>query len=287
MGARSNRLATPLALLLLVACNAMTGADALGIGAERDESDVIGGSSGTTDPASSDAGADAEPNPTAHRPASKKDGSAPPSQNDAGFDAATGAPPGFSDAFDRPNAGTIGNGWVAKTGGFFSLESGAVLQTGTGRYENLILSRPDIVLDVQASLDVVYGQHPDSDPTIHLRMLPASDKPGELVSYTFYAFRDYAGLDREDPGDVGVELAGVAISPELAIGKAYRMIFRVTGTNPVKLEATIVDVQTGAPAATLTTTDGSDKRITTGGKVGFGSGRADAMRFDNFVRVDL
>lgn len=289
MGARSNRVATPIALLLLVACNAMTGADALGIGAEQDESDVAGssGSSGTAGHTSQDSGADAEVIATSHRPASNKDGSAPSSQNDAGFDAATGAPPGFTDAFDRPNASTIGNGWIAKTAGFFSLESGAVLQTGTGSYENLVLSRPEVVLDVQASLDVVYGQNPDSDPSIHLRMLPASDKPNELVSYTVYAFRDYAAIDREDPGDVGVELAGVAISPELAIGKAYRMIFRVTGTNPVKLEAAIVDVQNGAPAATLTTTDGSDKRITTGGKAGFGSGRADAMRFDNFVRVDL
>jgi hypothetical protein len=271
------------ALALLVACNAMTGADALGVGPEQDESEVVGTSSGAPG-GTKDAGSVAVPPPHGRQPPGSEAGTTP--QTDAGFDASTSTPPGFSDSFDRAD-GTIGNGWVAKTNGFFSLTGGAVLQTGTGRYENLVVSRPETTLDVQASLDVVFAAHPDSDPSIHVRMLPASDTANELVGYTFYVMNDFAAIDREDPGENGDELASATISPDLEQGKAYRMIFRVTGTDPVKLEATVIDAASGAAAATLSTSDGSGKRITVAGRVGFGSGRADNMRFDNFVRVDL
>ncbi len=272
----------PVLLLLVAACNAMTGADAFGI-ADQDESDIIDSPS-STNRGDEDAAPSSEPPTHGRQPPDSEGGTT--SQTDAGFDAATSAPPGFSDSFDRAN-GTVGNGWTAKTKGFFSLESGAVLQSGTGRYENLILSRPETMLDVQLSLDVVFASNPDSDPTMHVRMQPASDANDALDSYSFYVMTDYAAIDREDPGDNGDELASATISPELVQGKTYRMIFRVTGTDPVKLEATVIDVASGAPAATLSTSDASPKRITAPGRAGFGSGRADEMRFDNFVRVDL
>jgi hypothetical protein len=270
----------------LVACNAITGADSLQPGANESDIGLPGkGTSSSGSTASSGSSGDLE---SGGELRSRPDGGTtetPPTQTDAGFDAATSIPPTFVDLFDRADSPTIGNGWTEK-GDQFSISNGAVLQMGSGNYVNLLLSRPDVARDVQTSMDVTFGQNFDSDPCLHVRMPPASDATNELIGYTFFTFRDFAAIDREEQGNDGAELASQRLSPQLEIGQTYHMIFRVTGTDPVKLEATVLKPD-GTAAATLAATDASPKKIIGAGKIGFGSGRADAMRFDNFTRTDL
>ena len=123
-----------------------------------------------------------------------------------------------------------------------------------------------------------------ADPTLYVRVQPASDTPNELLGYAFYSYRDYAAIDRQGSNASHYELASVR--PSLAVGVTYRLVFRVTGTAPVKLEATIL-APDGSAAATLSALDSADRRISDGGRVGFGSGDGDGLRYDNFVRVDL
>ena len=89
-------------------------------------------------------------------------------------------------------------------------------------------------------MDVTYGDNFDSDPCLHVRMPPASDGTNELIGYVFLAFRDFAAIDREDAANEGAELASQKLSQELEIGRPIALIFRVTGTDPVKLEATLL-----------------------------------------------
>ncbi len=209
----------------------------------------------------------------------------PSTQTDAGFDATTSASAAFTDLFDRADSPTIGNGWTEKSD-VFSISNGAVVQTGVGQHLNLIVWRADLLLDTQIAVDVTFGANPDSDPCLHLRMQPASDALDELVSYTFYAQRGTAGIDREDPGVQQTPLAIAGISPPLETGKSYHLIFRVVGTNPVKVEATVTRPD-GSSAANLSADDASDQRIMTAGRLGFGSSAASDMRWDNFTRTDL
>ncbi len=272
------------AIAALVACNAITGAEYLHIDTASEETNVGASSSGTSG-STKKKNDPTEEEESVHEERGQRDGGgAPETQTDAGFDASTEAP-SFSDSFDRPDGPLVGNGWIEKRDRF-SIAGNAVVQTSNGNYANLIVTRPESVLDAQASIDVSYGDDIDNDPSLHLRMQPASDSTGELVSYTFYAYRDYMYLDREDPGDNGAELASTAISPTLEIGKTYRMVFRVTGVDPVKVEATVLKPD-GTPAATITANDASGKRITAAGRAGFGAGRGVGVRWDNFTRIDL
>lgn len=267
------------------ACNAITGADGLSTDPAGAESSVVP-SRNRHDPGSSSGGS-----------SSSSSGSST-SDPDAGQlvdgggtvpDAGTDAPPigggttPFFDAFERADNAAIGNGWIEKSDKF-AIAAGAVHQSGLGSYRNLIVRRPasEDALDVAISVDVTHDKV-DGDPCLYARMQPASNTQGQLVGYTFYAYFDYAYIDRDD-GDTGTELASVAISPALPTGSKYSLTFRVTGTNPVKLDATVKNAA-GAVVASFGAQDGSGKRITAPGAVGFGSGDADGALFDNFRRA--
>lgn len=285
MGALRGGIAIWVALGLLVACNAMTGADTLSIGStDPDEARIVSnGSSSHDSGARSDGGASSSSsNERTPRDPLDDASSPPPTQTDAGFDATTTMPPGFTDLFERPDSPTVGNGWLEKTD-HFAIAAGAVLQSGSGNYKNLIVTRPEILLDVQTSIEIVY-RATKADPALYARVQPASDTPNELLGYTFYAYRDYAAIDRQGSNGSRYELASVR--PSLVVGVTYRLVFRVTGTAPVRLEATIL-APDGSAAATLSALDSADQRIRDGGRVGFGSGDGDGLRYDNFVRVDL
>lgn len=298
-----NALAIAIALAvggtLSIACTALSGADGLGQPnddiplRERRYADGDGGagSSGTSSSGASRRDPSGEPRGGGGGPSSSSGDSGtssiPPSESDAGFDANTTAPAGFIDNFGRADSPTIGNGWSEKQD-HFSLLGGTVLQTGFGSYVDWIVRRPtsENGLDVQLSVDFTVASDPDCDPTLYARMQPNSDELRVLTGYTFYAFTDFAGIDRED-GETTKDLAGTQIAPPLAVGQTYRYVFRVTGTNPVRLEAMITTLDGKTTLATVTTNDGDPRRIITAGQVGFGSGYAAGGRWDNFRRTDL
>lgn len=267
------------------ACNAITGADGLSADPGNDESSVVpsrnrhdtGSSSGGGSSSSSSSGGTVDP-----------DGGQPLDGGGTTDGGSDGAPIGggttpFFDAFERPDSPAPGNGWTEKVDKF-ALAAGAVHQNALGSYRNLLVRRPssEDALDVEISVDVTHDKV-DGDPCLYARMQPASNTAGQLVSYTFYSYFDYAYLDRDD-GDTGAELASQAISPPLPTGSKYSLTLRAVGTNPVMLTATVKNAA-GNVVATLTTQDGSAKRITTAGGVAFGSGDAEGALFDNFRRA--
>lgn len=266
------------------ACNAITGADGLSAAAAGDEASIVpsrgdgpdadtdpGGRHGGTSSSSSSGGTSTAPDADLFDPG-----------GDAGAD---GAPPVdlFTDDFGRGDSASIGNGWSEKTNAF-SLVAGAVEQATAGSYRDLVVRRPtsEDALDVEIGVAVTHSVK-EGDPGIYARMQPASDAPGQLVSYTFYVYVDYAYLDRDD-GDTGTELASLAISPPIELGQKYALVLRVAGTDPVMLQGVVKNAG-GAVVATLNAQDASGKRITAPGAVGFGSGDATGARFDDFHRI--
>lgn len=267
----------------LGACNAITGVDGLAADPGSSEADVApsrshreqGSSSGDPASGSSSSSSSSSSGGTTISP----DGG---DVADAGSDAPS-VETTFFDAFERPDGPTIGNGWTEKTDRF-AIAGGAVRQSGLGSYRDLIVRRPpsEDALDVELSIAVVHDQK-DGDPGLYARIQPGSDAPNQLIGYTMYTYTDYAYIDRDD-GTTGTELASAPITPALPLGTKYSFSFRVTGTNPVKLEGVVRDAA-GNVVAAFGAQDGSAKRITTPGGVGFGSGDADGARFDDFRRV--
>jgi len=221
---------------------------------------------GSDDPA--DAGARADAN---------NDGS-PPTDATAN----DGGP--FTDDFGRADDPAIGNNWLEKRADRFGLVNNAVEQLSVGNYRDNLVWRPaaETTLDVEvtatARIATLVG-----DPGVYARLAPGTASPGMFVGYTLYSDGpNNAFVDREE-GSAPVELASVAISPALQVGQTYRYTLKVTGTNPVKLEGTIMRSD-GTTIATITVNDSSAKRIVSAGSVGFGSGGSLGARFDDFQR---
>lgn len=262
------------AALACAACNALTGADRLGIEPGTDDVDLR---QRRPDEILDDAGA-----------ATTVDASAGPS--DASVDATTTNPIAFADAFERTNGATIGNGWLAKTANKFSLFDGAVKQAAYvdgDNYGNLIVRRPasEAVRDVQIAYDFTYGGNADADPTLYARVQPGSDAVGVLSGYTMYVYMDSVGFTREDSSKF-TQLQTNTISPPLVVGTAYRFTFRVHGTDPVTLEG-VVAKKDGTVITSVATTDNDPKRFVNAGQIGFGSSKGEQGLWDNFTRIDL
>jgi hypothetical protein len=214
----------------------------------------------------------------------RRDDSGTTGVTDAGFEATT-TPPAFTDLFNRADNADVGNGWVEKSDNF-SISANSVLQTGTGSYLNLLVWRPADAasLNVEVSMDFTYGAGADTDPALYARLQPTSSQVGTMSGYSFYSYPDQIGIDRED-GTLATPMAKDTIAPALVEGQTYHFVFRVTGTNPVHLQGALS--QGATTLKTLAFDDTAAGRIMVKGVTGFGSGKGDGSRFDNFKRVDL
>lgn len=269
---------------LLAACNALSGADGLSVGpAGVDEAEI---GVPTTSKSDASTGEPSRPHDTATTDA----GSPPPDLDSGGIDAASEAAaqlPTFLDTFSRADGTPIGNGWVEKSPGKFALVNGAVQQKQTGIYRNLFVSRPafENVTDVLLQTTVTFSAS-TADPCLFARI-----QPGSEVTNTFYGYSVYADgpadlyVSRDD-GSAFTDMGSSIISPGLTVGRSYRLSLQVTGTNPVHLVGSIAALD-GTVLATITANDGSNKRISSAGSVGFGSSAALNGRWDDFKRVTL
>lgn len=89
-----------------------------------------------------------------------------------------------------------------------------------------------------------------------------------------------------DNGNAFTDMGSSFISPALTVGQSYRLSLQVTGANPVHLVGSIAALD-GTVLATITADDGSGRRISSAGSVGFGSSAALNGRWDDFKRVNL
>src|SRR2546430_6402124 len=137
---------------------------------------------------------------------------------------------GFSDDFNRPDSVDIGNGWVEKTPGAFSLSGNAVIKaaTATGFADNLVY-RPasESSLDVEASVEVRFASMPPGYAQVFVRGQTATiANAGVFDGYLMFTDNDpgRAFLDRIENGGF-VPLAQITISPrseERRVGKECR-----------------------------------------------------------------
>ncbi|CAN5884536.1 hypothetical protein BH11MYX4_BH11MYX4_03200 [soil metagenome] len=269
-------------VVAVAACNALSGADALSTdpsGSSEPELTAPGasssGSSGTTGhdhPGASDAGSSSGSSGTS--------GGAPV---DAAVDASG---PTFVDDFQRPS-GTVGNGWLEKTSGALSLVNGAVRQGSTGIYRNLLVARPsaenvrDVLVQVTISFPAL-----DADPGLFARIQAGSEIKDRLLGYGVYADGANDLFVSRDDGTAFADLGSSIITPALVPGAQYRLSLQVTGDSPVHLVASIAKLD-GTVLAAITANDGSGKRFTNAGSVGFGSSVARNGTWDDFRRVTL
>lgn len=156
-------------------------------------------------------------------------------------------------------------------------------------YDNIQCFSPIAALDAKVEVDVTYpidGQTA-ADPSITLRATDATVTTYDTFDgYNFYVFRNFAGIDREEPGDNGTELTSQTISPPLSANTTYHFTFSVVGTNPVKLSASVKD-GSGNTVVTLAFDDNdAAKRFTTKGRVSIGGGsKTTNTKWDNFVQT--
>ncbi len=254
----------------LIACNAISGAGDLGVTASATKA-----KSGKTDADVEEDDEDTTPKDTG------SDAGAPPPEVDSG---ATQNPT-FTDDFARAN-GTVGNGWVERTPGAFGLNSGAVQQGTTGPVPNMLVLRPagEDVANVEVSVLVKMSGQQDADPGLVARVQPTGTN--QLSGYNLSLGGPAVAFIDRGEGDKFSELGSFALSPAIAAGDVVRMVFKVTGDNPVKLEASVVDANNVVRGSTMIT-DPAPNRITAAGSVGFGGTACVGARYDDFKRVTL
>ena len=265
----------------VAACNALSGADAL-------STDPTGASEPElTAPGASSSGSSGSSGATGHDHPSASDGGSSSGSSGTSVDAAVDASgPTFVDDFMRPN-GTVGNGWLEKTAGALSLVNGAVRQGSTGIYRNLLVARPsaenvrDVLVQVTISFPAL-----DADPGLFARIQTGSEIKDRLLGYGVYADGANDLFVSRDDGTAFADLGSSIITPALEPGAQYRLSLQVTGDSPVHLVASIAKLD-GTVLAAITTNDGSGKRFTSAGSVGFGSSVAKNGTWDDFRRVTL
>jgi len=199
----------------------------------------------------------------------------------------------FLDDFGRPDNGDLGNGWVQKTPGAFSLAANRVVKaaTGTGYADNLVY-RPGNHQDTEISVEVRFTSLPPGYAQVFVRgQTQTIADPGVFSGYLLFTDNDPARaiLSRIENGTF-VPLAQLTLNPELNTTDAFRLRLWVTGNDPVVLGA-FVERFTGTEWTVIgqaTVNDTAATRFVTGGKVGFtGYVEGSVYSYDNFARTSL
>lgn len=167
----------------------------------------------------------------------------------------------FVEDFDRADGG-VGNGWLEKTPGVFSIrDQGLIVQSGD--WTRYLLYRPseENLTDVALSVDLTWSQTSvNCDAALVARL--QTDKVLRAEPFSGYAtfVNDAAGLTISRVDQTGESvLEGVALTEKVNTTSSYRMSFRVTGDNPVRLESVLEKEEGGSYRAigTVSTLDGA------------------------------
>lgn len=184
----------------------------------------------------------------------------------------------FFDDFERSD-GQIGNGW--STPGTFSLQSGGVILGALTSGAAEIVYRPNPLVSDEVS-GLVTLAAPET-ATLYARVRPES---GNLFSdYEARVASNRIHLERRISvlGGGLTSFPWAKIDPPLVGTSAYRFFFRVSGTNPVVLEAGLFTAA-GAHIASVRVTDADARRLVEAGGMGFGlSSPNGSTRWESFA----
>ena len=208
-------------------------------------------------------------------------------------DASNGAV--FHDDFERPD-GPVGNGWLQKVGGAFSLRQGR-LRMMDGSHQDLVLARPaaEDVRDVEVAIEVIYTSTPTASSTdayVAARIQRSTlTTPGNSDAYVGY-IADYTRLKiGRSLGDNVATLRDVPLPKAVDTSHAYRLRLRVTGTSPVALSVLVEEralaAQEWTKIAETQFNDGDPSRIEQAGAVGVVSDTRAPYEFEWFTRTAL
>lgn len=151
----------------------------------------------------------------------------------------------LNDDFARADAAALGNGWIEKSPGAFSIVGGeAAKQSISSWYRDNIVYRPagEDVLDTEASLEFRVTALPPGYPQLLVRVQSATVATFDQLDGYILFFENTgttAVLGRQTAGQYPTSLASLSLSATLNTTDRYRMRLAATGTNPVQLSAYI------------------------------------------------
>jgi hypothetical protein len=196
----------------------------------------------------------------------------------------------FFDDFQRPNADPLGNGWVERFSGAFTIANGtATKQTSINGYRDNIVYRPasEDLADVEVSAEVRFtGSGPVDRPMLWARAQKIA--PNKVDGYHVYldCCTNHFHLARH----VGAESTEVAAFDTRALvpNETYRWTLRVTGTVSTAVYARVEARRDTGGWEMLGQTgyvDVDSDRIATPGAAGFSGDVQNGYTFDNFSRT--
>jgi hypothetical protein len=215
------------------------------------------------------------------------------SANDQPAQSPSGSSP-FTDSFSRADGNAIGNNWIEKTAASYDLQSGAIRKnSGTTDFRDNLLYRPatEDARDVETSIEFRLQQLPVGYPALIARAQSSTiNLRSRWDGYLVYInnSQTQAVLARQTGTGWDTPLMTFSLNRSLNLTDTYRLRLRVTGTDPVRLNA-YVERWSGAweTLGQAQYSDSSSSRITAAGSVGISADAGDRLVLDNFSRTLL
>ena len=201
----------------------------------------------------------------------------------------------YFDDFARPNGAALGDGWIEKAPGAFSIASGAAAKNAVGTgYRDNIAYRPAVedLLDAEASVELQLLNASVGYPQVFVRVQGNTAAQNDVLdAYILYVANNASTviLGRQRGNQFVTTLATINLATPLNTTNRFRLRLRAVGTTPVNVDAWI-ERQNGAAWDVIgqaSVADAAANRITTPGAVGFGGFIESSYVYDNFNRVDL
>lgn len=201
----------------------------------------------------------------------------------------------LNDDFARADAAALGNGWIEKSPGAFSIVGGeAAKQSISSWYRDNIVYRPagEDVLDTEASMEFRVTALPPGYPQLLVRVQSSTVATFDQLDGYILFFENTgttAVLGRQTAGQYPTSLASLSLSAALNTTDRYRMRLAATGTNPVQLSA-YIERRVGniwQVIGQALYADSAAGRFATAGTVGFSGFVESSYAFDNFARVNI
>jgi hypothetical protein len=199
--------------------------------------------------------------------------------------------------FNAGSSADIGNGWIEKAPGAFSLVTGRAQKNAVGTaYRDNLVYRPsgDDVANVEASVEFRLSSVAPGYPSVFVRGQAYSiGLADNMDAYLLFVdiSANQAVLGRQTGDDLWTPLATITLSEALLAVIDYRLTLSAVGTDPVVLDA-FVERNSGGGWATIGQAIGINDtavdRIIRPGTVGFSGNDTEAnFSYANFDRTVL